>query len=447
MKILISDIVKTTQGQCFGVNLSEFVVDFTTDSRKVQKGSCFIALRGERFDGHDFIQDVVQQGASVCIVDHKIEHAPCIVVHNTIQALGQLGVLYSTLFSPIMIGITGSVGKTTTKGFLENILSHRFSVLCSPKSFNNNIGIPLTFFELKKEHEIVIMEMGTNHLGEIAELSQMVRPKIGVLTSVAESHLEGFGTLEEVAREKGDLLKGMDENSTLIYNEDNIFCSQIAEKFSGKKIGYSIKTLSNIQSDAFHISFELENISFLANIAGMHNLSNLLATIFVAHELGMSFSEIANTMDNVKLPERRLERTELQNIVFLNDAYNANPASMIAALQYLKTYPGNRRIAILGNMLELGEKSTFFHEKIGESLDNISILFCIGTLAKHISIKAKQLYPHLETYTYETWEHAKQQLIDILQSGDILLFKGSRRMELDQLCEYCIEHIKNNNEK
>lgn len=438
IRIPISNIIALLQGKLSHTEIAQQQIEsFSTDTRILKQNSCFIALKGEKYDAHDFLEQAYQNGAIVCIVERIPENynKPCIVVSSTQKALEQLAVYYSSFFHYTMIGITGSVGKTTTKYLLEQILRQRFSVLCSPKSFNNNIGIPLTLFQLQEEHEIVVMEMGTNHPGEILELTNMVHPNIGVVTCIAPSHCEGFGTLENIAHEKGDILKGMFLNSTFIYNKDDKFCCLIAEQFAGKKVGFSIHDVENCHFDAFHIEFTLDNQSFFVPISGIHNLSNLLASIAIAKELGMTIEEIKKYTNNIHLPEHRLDKKLIHGITLINDAYNANPKSMQAALEYLQIYPAKRRIAVLGSMLELGEKEIDYHKQMGQYLENIDILICIGELSWNIANQASALYPKLQQFKLHQWEEAIPILEKDLQKEDVILFKASHRIQLDCLCD------------
>lgn len=476
----ISELLCILDGQLLQTSVHLTCTLLSTDTRTLQPGQCFIALQGDQYDGHNFIQDAIQKQAAVIVVEKDCvipQNCPSAVirVHSTITALERCSSWYAQHFTTSKIAITGSMGKTTTKELTAHILSSFFSTLRTPKSFNNNIGIPLTLLELHEDHQFAVLEVGGNHLGEIEHLSCIISPDVAVITCIAPCHLEGFGSLAGVERAKSEILKGLKPNGLLITNGDDPACCRIAEKFIGNKILFGLRhgdiLAKNIVSTPKHLEFDLlcshhvtylsKNISSQNNIpnsyivnnknlpqytpnttthfhipiSGRHNILNILPAIAVSRYFGLSNEQIQHTLHEVNLPKMRLEVLEINEITLINDAYNANPKAMIAALEFLQEYFQHRRIAVLGTMRELGTETAYWHHWLGtQIIGKADYLIAIGQEAEYIIKGAIQsgFSGQCIKYFLEP-ESATGAILDILKQGDVVLFKASRKLELDKM--------------
>ena len=419
---------------------------FSTDTRSLTPGNCFIALKGEFHDGHKFLELADKMGASAAIVEKTTTipsniQIPIIQVDNTLKALMDVAKYHYEQLSPLPIGITGSMGKTTTKELCFQILAHDRHVLKSPKSFNNNIGVPLTLLSLEPEHQIAILELGANHFGEIKQLSQLIKPKIGVISCVAPSHLEGFGNIDGVMRAKGELLKGMNKGGTLVVNGDDARCLAISQEFQGKVITFGHHKKCNfrigqIRTTESGTRFELNGKAWKTPLIGQHNIYNLTAAIAVATEIGLSTEQIHKHSQKLSLPAMRMEITQHKEITFINDAYNANPQAMLAATSYLATCYQKRKIAIIGSMLELGSGSKDLHRDTGKQLGkyDIDLYFVIGQEAEAMYEGILESgYPSTAAFYFETIESAIPFILSKLQAKDIVLLKASRCLKFESL--------------
>lgn len=416
------------------------------DTRILKPGDAFIAIKGENHDGHDFIEKACEKNAPAIIVEKEVRlpksiDATIIKVESTFMALEQLAKAHREKFSLLSVAITGSVGKTTTKELASQIVSAHYETLKTPKSFNNNIGIPLTLLELKEKHQAMIMEMGANHFGEIDQLSKLVHPKISLITCVRRSHLEGFGNLKGVEKAKGEIVHGMDKTGVLIVNGDDPACMRIAKKFTGKVVTFGLENTHDIQaksviSDKNSLRFCVLGQQFQAPIPGKHNIYNVLASISIAKELGISLEDIQKEVERLTLPPMRMQITSKGSITIINDAYNANPESIISAINFLKEFPSQRRIAILGGMLELGKKSDELHFSVGSQIDprGIEKLFLIGKETNSLKEGALSVGVKEENIIYfETTDVAKEKIPALCKLGDVILLKASRKYQLELL--------------
>ena len=445
--LTIQKLLEITAGKLLNNNyLNKPIDNFSIDTRTIKKNECFIAIKGERFDGHKFIKMAVKQGAAAVITENDTNISynldiPVIKVENTIKTLEKIATYFRDQYPVIRIGITGSIGKTTAKELTFQLLGQYHNTLKTPKSFNNNIGIPLTCFQLKPEHKIAIFEMGTNDFGEIEHLSKLIRPKFGVITCIASSHLEKFKDLQGVQKAKQEILAGMDNNSTLFINTDDPACVEIGRLFNGKTVTFGCKNRADIQAKNIHsnnkqIFFTIRGIKLNTPIQGKHNIYNVLVAIAISLELNIPLEEIKETLKILNLPSMRLETKEKNGITIINDAYNSNLKSALAAVEYLETFENTRKIAILGGMLELGEKSEELHYTLGKEAakKNIDMLFVIGDVSRPIFQGAKDNGMSMEKLIYGCdLNQGIKKLFNILKKGDTILLKGSRKFELEKI--------------
>lgn len=423
---------------------SNTVLGVAVDSRKVNPGDLFFALPGAKDDGHSFLEEVSRKGASGLVVKENYAGdnfgLPLIKVPDVLQALHELGRRHLKHHNPKIVGITGSLGKTTTKEFIHTLLKKRFNVEATPGNANSKIGIPLSLLNMKEKSDILIVEMGMSEPGDISNLLNVVVPDIAVITTVALVHACHFDSLESIADGKGELFSH--EKTTVgLYNASMPFAQKIKGLGSCVKKSFS---LHNSEADYYiehreneaHLYFQGASVAIIPwNIMGNHNLQNFLAAVGVARELGMSFEEIKEASHSLKLPPKRLERIEKDGITFINDAYNANENSMCAALSSLPTpKDGGRKIAVLGDMKELGKYSDQAHKLVAEyALKHVDLLFCTGNdcrIMEEVWKRAKK-----QVYHFDAKENLVQKLKETMNAGDVVLLKGSRAHALDSITE------------
>jgi UDP-N-acetylmuramoyl-tripeptide--D-alanyl-D-alanine ligase len=422
-------------------NLDEIAEGITTDSRAVKPGQVFLALRGDKFDGHDFIASCLQQGATAAIVDEQFSHpqaasAKLIIVPDTLKAYQAIGRWWRRQFDIPVIGITGSVGKTTSKEIVAAVLSQFGNVHKTQANYNNEIGVPKTLLGLGPEHDFAVVEMGMRGLGQIAELARIAEPTIGLVTTLGTAHIELLGSTDAIAQAKCELFAEMSPNGIAIINQDNALLVETAAKvWHGQSIGFGMSggdvrgTLLDTET------MEIDGQRFPLPLSGEHNAMNYLGALAVAKALNLSWDQFTNGLI-VDLPGGRAKRYELANdIVFLDETYNAGLESMLASLKLLAQTPGQRRIAVLGTMKELGDYSIDFHRQVGagavaQGIDQLVILADPAEAAAMAEGAAT-----IDTQQFENHDAVIKYLRQIMQPGDRVLFKASRAVGLDRVVE------------
>jgi UDP-N-acetylmuramoyl-tripeptide--D-alanyl-D-alanine ligase len=430
----------------------------TVDSREVTPGSVFVALPGERVDGAEFVEEAIQKGAQAAIVSEEgarkvprdvLAERPVFVVRNPVEALGDLARAHRERFRHIpLVGITGSTGKTSTKELLATLLSRSKEVLKNPGNRNNLIGLPLALLTLSGEHDVVVLEMATNQPGEIARLASIAAPDVAVLTNIAPAHLKGLGSLEGVAREKGDLYRSLPESGTAVVNATDLRVMREAGRCRAAKIYYGV-ALNEISGrmlfmddEGMRIAVRTPSGEFASSLrlTGEHNLMNALAAVAAAYALGLRPTDMEEGFRSVVLGRGRFRPVPLRGGgLLLDDTYNANPASVEAALRNLTALRRGRRcIVVLADMLELGEASGASHFRIGHMLGGIKpdFLFTHGTEAAAIAGGAREggLPPGRITHVGER-DALLRAVTAVLREGDVILVKGSRGMRLEEIAE------------
>lgn len=447
-------ILESTNGKLVSGSNDLTFSSVSTDSRRIRKDQLFVAIKGPNHDGHEYVKDALERGAGGAVVEripHGIglpEDTPIIEVESTIRALGKLANAWRKKFRKLkMVCITGSNGKTTTKEMTQAILSIKYTVLKNSGNFNNNIGLPLTLLKLEKKHDICVAELGMNDFGEIRELVRIAEPDIGAITNIGRAHLEKLGDLKGVARAKGELVEEFDGNNVFVVNRDDPYIREIAETVKCRKIYYGIESkdvdisATNIKTEGTQsISFDLVIKDSSSNIRlrgmGRHNVLNALCASSVSHSLGLTPEEIQAGLERYTPAHMRLEIIESpQGYTIINDSYNANPDSVIKALEELSMLKNNNRtFAVLGDMLELGSNSAREHRQIGELINdlNIDYTICVGKFAKCIKegIRDKD-----HSYYVQDHQQATELIKSIAESGDILLIKGSRGMSMENIIQ------------
>ena len=452
----LEEIITATGGKLEGRPRASRFDEIVTDSSKVRTGSVFVALKGERFDGHRFVKDAINRGAG-CLVVHQplraadLRTVAAVKVPDTLRALGDLAHFRREQYRPKVLAITGSNGKTTTKEMLAAILQraslNRHSltgrVLKTEGNFNNLVGLPLTLLRLRKQHRVVVVEMGTNRPGEISRLAEIAAPDLAIITSVAPAHLEGLNSLVGVAKEKGALFSSMRPGGMIVVNLDDPWVQRLGQKFGGRKVTYGeggqIRAESGSLLDSGAMRFTLragdQRAQVRLNLVGQHNIANALGAAAMAYSLGISLSAIRRGLESVKPYSMRMQLEKWRGIGIINDAYNANPASMIAALKTLAEINSRgERIAVLGDMFELGKQSQREHLRLGSYLARARLdrAYLLGERAPDVRRGAlRSGMKSDQVIVGESHSDIGKRLRAHLNKGDWLLIKGSRGMKME----------------
>ena len=427
------------------------------DSRLIKKNSIFVAIKGDNLDGHSFIKNSVKNGVSAVIsektlsssdekflVQNKIYH---ITVKDSLKALWQLAFYNKNKSKARIIGITGSNGKTTTKDFLTAILTRNFKTISSSGSFNNHIGVPLTLMKISHDTEYAVIEMGMNHSGEIKKLGGIVRPDIALVTNVAGSHIEFFNSMKGIASAKAEIFYELKKNGYGVVNRDSSYFSYLKKRCRRRMVSfgvhgnstYQLKNLTDKKTGySFSIRNKGKNLGFNIDLPGKHNTYNVLAAIAVCMEEGMSYRKIKQGLKIIKLPKMRMNITKTKKgIVIVNDAYNANPFSTEKAIETLTEIKcSGKRIMVFADMLELGDKSEFYHKKAGiqAAKKGIDLFLCTGNHTKKSAYSFNRYATNGNKAFFFTKKNSLVKKINgVLSKGDMILLKGSRGMKLEEI--------------
>ncbi len=454
LRYTLGQIARIVKGTLSG-DASLWVEQVVTDSREKTDGGLFIALRGDRFDGHDFAVRAVSNGASSVLVHKQIDGlmAPYILVPDTQKALGDLAVAKRNAFLGKIAAVTGSSGKTTTRRLLHSILSQRGKTLQPMKNFNNHIGVPLTLFELDEAYDAAVLELGCSDFGEIAHLAMLTDPDVGLVTNVGPAHLEKLGSLDGVARAKGELYLNMRSDTTAVINGDDPHTAAMPVK-SKKRIVFGslqecdvrLKQRAFLGADGQRLVLDLNGTEIETDmkLLGAHNAQNALAAAAAAVALDIGAEEIQAGISAVT-PEagRLVPRTSPDGLHLIDDTYNANPSSMRAALETLRESAGSgRSAAVLGDMLELGPESDRAHIKVGNTVAalGIDVLVVVGTGGRGIALGAIQAGMDPSACAVaDNNEEAAQIVAEAMHPGEWVLIKGSRGMKLETAAEALVK--------
>ena len=425
----------------------------TTDSRQVKAGDLFVALRGERFDGHDFIDAAVRAGAQAVLIDRnvplseEVKQTGVVVmqVEDTVQALGALARFYrrNLCGSVNVVAVTGTNGKTTVREMIYHVLSRFKKGHRSPRNYNNNIGVPLTIFGIEAEHDFAVVEIGTNAPGEVATLSRIAEPDIAVITRVGPSHLDGLKDIEGVSVEKVSIVVGLKEHGVLVCGVGHPPTLERAESLGRHVIKFGLDTKCDVYAEK--VERDKGGVRFVTNdrcevrlgILGVHNVNNALAALAVVRRLGITSEQFSEAMKDFKPAKGRMECREVHGITVIDDSYNANPVSMTAALEELVNFPqAKRRVFVVGDMYELGEKSEQFHRELGRNIagEGIELLLTVGPKGAQVAESA--LEAGMGRGSIMRCKNSKRMarlIKSMLYDGDVVLVKGSRAMEMENV--------------
>lgn len=424
-----------------------------TDSRQIQAGDLFFAIKGEKFDGHNFLDEVAAKGAVAVVCERSRRPAQLpgcgvLLVENVRQAFGELGAAYRAAFDLPVVAVGGSNGKTSTKELIAAVLRAEFPTLASEASFNNDIGVPTTLLRLEKTHRAAVLEVGTNHPGELAPLVKLIQPRTGVITTIGREHLEFFGDVAGVAQEEGWLAELLPADGKLFVNGDNEWTERIAARTRASVVRVGLNEgnawrARDLRMEMNGATFQVDAPKpdfcgeYQINLLGRHQVVNALFAIAVGEDLGMSRAAIQRGLGQCKPAKMRLQLWEANGVQVLDDSYNANADSMVAALQVLKDLPcKGRRVAVLGDMAELGAHSEAAHEEVGRCAaeTGVSQLFAVGRMAPAMArgARAAGLMRVIELADVDV---ACGALKTFLKPGDFVLLKASRSTRMERVAE------------
>lgn len=455
-KLTLEEIVKASNGNLRNGDNNISIKNIVIDSRLAKEETAFVAIVGENNDAHKYIGSAYDLGCRVFIVNEgkNIEiksDMNVIEVKDTSKALGDIGKYYRNKFDIPFVGITGSVGKTTTRDMVYASLSSEKITLKNEKNFNNHFGVPLTLFNLNNSYESAVIEMGMSGFGEIEYLANIVRPQIAVISNIGLSHVENLGSQEGIFKAKMEIATYFGKDNTLIVNGDDKFLATLREeKKDYKLITFGFEKYNDIycvsydmtdNSIEFECSIMNEKYKIELPTTGKHNIYNAMAAIAVGIEMGINIESIKKGLSNFEATGMRQDIRKIGEYTVINDTYNASPDSMEASLSILGRYKG-RRIAVLGDMLEMGDLAEYGHRRVGSAcLDNTDFIITVGDNSVFINKEAEENgFKKEKSYHFDTLEEAKDCLNKLIKSEDILLFKASRGMKFEKFVEY-IEEI------
>lgn len=450
----VEDIIKATNGKLLTGNLEEKCENFCTDTRKIQKGDVYVGLKGEKFNGNEYYKEALEKGAKVAVISEikiaaeelkQYKDKTIIEVEDSLEAFGNIAAYKRELYNIPVVQITGSVGKTSTRDIVANVVRMQYKTLQTEGNQNNAVGLPTTLLKLK-DHEAIVVESGMNHLEEISYLGRIAKPTIAVITNVGTAHIGFLGSRENILKAKLEILENLKPDGYIVINNDNDMLNKWAkEDTKYKKYTFGIEQEADVM--AYNIQINEDNSTYNVKInnkeynvkvpvSGKHFVYNSLCAIAVGNLLKITPENIIKGIETFSLTKNRMEVDKIKdNITVINDAYNASYDSMKAAIEYMGTL-SNRKIAILGDMLELGSFSEELHEKVGKEVakNNIDILVTIGKESENIALGAeKEGMKKQDIYIFNIKEDAIQKIKEIVKNGDAVLIKASNAMKFDEI--------------
>ena len=452
MKMQLAEIAKAINSKCEG-NEQTVITSVAFDSREIAAGGLFVPLKGER-DGHDFINLAISNGASATLWQkghpNKPDNIAVLEVEDPLKSMQQLAQYYLNKVNPTVVGITGSNGKTTTKDMTAAVLAKRFNVHKTDANFNNEIGVPMTILDMKPNTEILVLEMGMDHAGQLHQLSELTHPDVTVITMIGEAHIEFLGSRAGIADAKMEITDFLREDGELIYNGDEPLLRERAAKIKQAKVTFGFAKNDTVYATGYrsykhHATFTVNNSErkFSIPMIGKHNVSNALSAICVGRHFGESDEEIACALEKFTPTANRMEweKGDVGEDI-MSDVYNSNPTAVravITSFGQIQVPAGSRRIAVLGDMLELGPRSAVLHAGLADCLDPqvINEVYLFGTEMKHLAEALKSSYDpeNLHYYTQDEMQHMIADLKNDIKPNDIVVLKGSHGMHLEKVVE------------
>jgi UDP-N-acetylmuramoyl-tripeptide--D-alanyl-D-alanine ligase len=448
MKLPLSRIAELVSGSTTGSTAADSVATgYSIDSRTIRPGELFFAVKGEKMDGHDFVQHAIEKGAVAAVASQEKQAQfsstlPLIAVDDTLVALQTLATAVRRLWGKPLIAVTGSAGKTTTKEAIAHVLTTQLRVHKSEGNFNNHFGLPLMLLKLQPEHDAAVIEMGMSHAGEITALAKIAHPETGVVTNVAPVHLEFFNSIADIARAKYELIQSLPVNGTAILNADDEYVSQFGRDFHGKVVCYGLGSTAAIraenvesrgeQGSAFDVVVGSLREPASLPLVGAHNVHNALAAVAVALDYGFSLPAAVAALATLAAADKRGQVVRMGNITVINDCYNSNPKALAAMVDALATMPAQRRIVVAGEMLELGPLGAEMHRESGRHIaeKGMDILIGVRGLAEEMVNAAKG--SSTDAHFVASPEEAGEWLHKNTHAGDVVLMKASRGVKLEK---------------
>ncbi len=441
MLVAFSDVAKRDASAVYP---EDFIIKrVSTDTRTLQPGDTYLALAGDRFDGHDYINTAIEAGASSVVVSKDTDvNVAVLKVDNTLHTLGVIARLYRDQLNAIVFAITGSNGKTSVKGMLTSVCERAGKTTSTIANNNNQIGVPLTLLSASREDQYLVVEAGTSEQGEIEKLVNIINPDVVVITNVSESHLDGLGSRDAVFEEKSNLISGSRENAQVVVNMDDSYSAKatdLADKRSVITYGFSDQAdIHSVERDGVQVEHGDRHYSFSLQVPGKHNLSNAMATIAMAECANISMADIQTGLESYAGTNGRLQVKRLgTDNLLIDDTYNANPASSFAALDVLGSYKG-RKLFAYGGMAELGNQSVEMHRSVGRKADEVHVnqLYVYGD-------EARPVYDAFsgEKYFFDEIDELSSSLASHMKPGDTVLVKGSRRYRMERVNNYLLERV------
>lgn len=444
-KFSVEDILRATGGELIAGEKTTIITGVATDSREVKAGYLYVALKGARVDGHIFFDDVFEKGAAAVLSekDYQTEKGAVIKVENTLKALGDSAKGYLAKYRVPVVAVTGSIGKTSTKDMVWSVLSSKYNVLKNIGNRNSEVGMPLTVFDLEAEHEMAVLEMGMEQFGEIHRLVDIARPEAALITNIAMSHIENLGSQEGILQAKLEVTDFFGEDNMLFVNGDDKFLKTVSGEFQiefygkGENCGLKAADIEDkgILGSEFTVTSGGESCRVRVNAPGVHNVYNALAAIGVGMRFGINMADAAKAIENAEITDMRLTVEETDGLTIIKDYYNAGPISVMASLEVLASVKDKRRIAVLGDMLELGEFSKDEHRKIGMAVpDYADALITAGREAMEIAKTASEAGLE-KVMAFPNTDAAAAEVNCYIEKGDCVLIKASRGMQFEKIYE------------
>lgn len=459
----IKDLIEATNGSLISGNLEDEIGNFSKDTRIINYGDTYIGIKGENFDGNDFWKEALEKGAKTVIVQNAnfknqileaYKSKNIILVEDTLKALADIAKYRRDICKEdfIVVGVTGSVGKTSTKDIIANVVSQKYNTLKTEGNNNNEIGLPLTLLRLDNQDAAVI-EMGMNHFGEISKLTKIAKPSISVITNIGTSHIGNLGSRENILKAKLEILDGMEKKVLVINNDNDLLHKFAIENTDVELYTFGIENDSDVMAEniilrenesEFICNVKGEKFKVRVPVGGIHFVYNALCAVTVGKLLKLTNEQIINGIDKFVLTKKRMDIVDLENgVTVINDCYNASLESMKASIKYLSDLKAKRKIAVLGDMFELGDFSEELHKQVGEFVarEKIDILICSGEKSKYIVDEAKKNgMDKRNIYFFENKNDIKNLVENLWREGDVILFKASNGMKYYDVVDKLIKN-------
>ena len=450
MKLPLSRVAEFLSAKLTAGDPGALVTGYSIDSRTIQPGELFFAVKGDRFDGHDFVAQALERGAIAAVVARakfpETEFGkPLIIVEDTLLALQILATSVRCLWGKPLIAVTGSAGKTTTKEAMAHVLASKFKVYKSAGNFNNHFGLPLMLLKLEPEHDVAVVELGMSHSGEIAALAKIAQPDTGVVTNVAPVHLEFFNSIADIARAKYELIQSLPPSGTAVLNADDDYVSKFGRDFQGKVVTYGTALTAAVRADypqsrgqqgsEFDVVAAGRRSNAILPLVGSHNVLNALAAVAVALEQGIPLPQAVSALSTLVPADKRGEVLRFGNITVINDCYNSNPKALSAMVDALATMPAKRRIVVAGEMLELGPLGEQMHVECGRHIAQRRIDFLLGVRGLAQAMVTSARAAGMQAEFVASPEEAGAWLRDNARDYDVILLKASRGVKLEKALE------------